>query len=93
MLDIGDIGGEARDERGARERVDVGKAERLDLVEQIVAQVLGETAAGVAAGDARCGTKGKRAQRDNRKDDGSGQDVCDDGAILDGCLLYTSRCV
>ena len=84
LLHVVDVGGEAGDERGARELVDVGKAERLDLVEQVAAQVLGKAAAGMAAGDARGGAKGERRQRDEHQKAGGGQHLGYGGAVLDG---------
>ena len=84
LLHVVDVGGEAGDERGARELVDVGEAERLDLVEQVATQVLGKAAAGMAAGDARSGAKGERRQRDEHQKAGGGQHLGDGGTVFDG---------
>ena len=84
LLYVVDVGSEAGDERGARERVDIGETERLNLVEQVVTQVLGKAAARMTAGDTGCGTKGERRQRDEHEDAGGGQDVRNSGAIFDG---------
>jgi len=84
LLHVGDIGGEARDQRGAGERVDVGERERLDLIEQVVTQVFGKTAAGVAAGDASGGAKEQRDKGEEHQDAGGGQDLFHRGAGLNG---------
>ena len=84
LLHVVDVGGQARDERGARELIDVGKAERLDLVEQVVTQVLGEAAARMAAGDAGGGTKSKRRQRDEHQKARGGKHLGYGGAVFDG---------
>ena len=84
LLHVGDVGGEARHERRAREAVDVGERERLDLVEQVVAQVLGKTAACVAAGDARRRTEEQRDEREAHENAGRGHDLCDLRTVFDG---------
>ena len=84
LLHVGDVGGEARDQRGAGERIDVGEREGLDLVEQIMAQVFGKAAAGMAAGDASGGAKEQRDQGQEHQDAGGGQDLFHRGAGLNG---------
>ena len=84
LLHVVDVGGEAGDERGARELIDVGKAERLDLVEQVVTQVLGEAAARMTAGDAGSGTKSERRQCDEHQKACGGKHLGDGGTVFDG---------
>ena len=84
LLHVVDVGGQARDERGARELIDVGKAERLDLVEQVVTQVLGEAAARMTAGDAGSGTKSERRQCDEHQKACGGKHLGDGGTVFDG---------
>ena len=84
LLHVVDVSGQTRDERGARELIDVGKAERLDLVEQVVTQVLGEAATRMAAGDAGSGTKSKRRQRDEHQKACGGKHLGYGGTVFDG---------
>ena len=84
LLHVVDVSGQTRDERGTRELIDVGKAERLDLVEQVVTQVLGEAATRMAAGDARGGAKGERRQRDEHQKARGGKHLGYGGAVFDG---------
>ena len=83
LLDVGDVGGEACDQRGAGEAVDVGERERLDLVEEVVTEVLGESTARVATGNARSGTEQQRYESDDDEDPGRGQDLGDRCAVFD----------
>ena len=84
LLNVVDVSGQTRDERGARELIDVGKAERLDLVEQVVTQVLGEAATRMAAGDAGSGAKSQRCQRDEHQKARGGKHLGYGGAVFDG---------
>ena len=84
LLDVCDVGREARDQRGAGEVVDVREAERLDLIEEVVAKVLREAAARVAAGDTGGGAEDQRYNREEHKQARGGEQLIYGGADLDG---------
>ena len=83
LLDVVDVGGEARHERARGELVDVGEAEALDVVEHVATQVLGKAAARVAARDAGARAEGQREQREQHEDGRGLQKLRHGGAHLD----------
>ena len=66
ILHVGDIGGEACDDRAGRELVDVAKREGLHVVIHIVAQVGGEAHRGTCA---HPGAAGAHSKLENGKDE------------------------
>ena len=66
VLHVGDIGGEACDDRAGRELVDVAKREGLHVVIHIVAQVGGEAHRGTCA---HPGAAGAHSKLENGKDE------------------------
>ena len=82
-LHVHDVGGEARHERGAREAVDHREGEGLDVVEHVLAEVLGKADGGLRAGEARRRAEGERDERHEGEKPASGEDLREVRARLD----------
>ena len=88
VLQVGDVRGQARDDRTGGEPVDVGEAEALHLCEQVVAQVLGEARGAdgrVLSGQEAARQRDERAQQQDQAELEDGGHVAAGDALVDQC--------